>query len=112
MRCMGFFSLPLRADGLITPELRSCRNYYSEESEAERTVEAERPIFFVLFWKGIGGPGRVNCTLVYRPVSPKIRKLLIEAPCYSEKPQSLTQGQAVTDLLKEDFFWGNGCCKP
>lgn len=99
MRCMGFLVFLCVADGLITPELRSCRNYYSEESEAERTVEAERPIFFVLFWKGIGGPGRVNCTLVYRPVNcPKIRKLLIEAPCYSEKPQSLTQGQAVTDL--------------
>ena len=56
VRCMGVLVFLCIRDSLITPELRTCRNYYSEESEAERTMEAERPIFFVLFWKGIGGP--------------------------------------------------------
>lgn len=61
---MGFIFFPGIRDGPITPEFRTWRNYSSEESEAELTIEMERPVFFLFPFleRGSGAGGRVYST--------------------------------------------------
>ena len=89
-RLWGSYSSLASETVLLTPEFRTCRNYYSEESEAELTIETERPVFFLFPFleRGSGAGGRVYSTLACRPVSrPKIA-VTHGSPRYREKGPS------------------------